>query len=166
MRTSTFAMASSRAIAMFASLCCSVCTTNGYAVSPARRAKSNSAVSGRRAIPELEGARDKADAQVFIDRASSARISSVGGCVVEARGLSSMRSCASSSVTVSPRRAQASAATVPTEARADDDDVSALHFHGDYTDRRRSSCLHSSGSSPLHCCARPSLPHSPGRSVR
>src|ERR1041385_1298011 len=41
-------------------------------------------------------------------------ISRVGGCVVEARGLSLMRSSASSKVTSWPKRAQASAATVPT----------------------------------------------------
>src|SRR5690606_18283133 len=45
---------------------------------------------------------------------SSAMISSVGGCVVEARGLSSTASAASRSVTGCPKRAQARAATAPT----------------------------------------------------
>src|SRR4051812_48745256 len=47
-------------------------------------------------------------------RPSAAMISSVGGWVVEARGMSLIRASASSSVTLWPWRAQASAATLPT----------------------------------------------------
>src|SRR5262249_19554625 len=67
-------------------------------------------------------------------RPSSARISSVGGCVVEARGASSMRSCASSSVTVWPKRAAASAATLPTGPAPTTRMFRRCMDRGDYTE--------------------------------
>jgi len=60
-------------------------------------------------------------------RPSSARISSVGGCVVEARGLSSILSCASSSVTRG-RSARSQRSDRADRSRADHQDVAPLHF--------------------------------------
>ena len=73
-------------------------------------------------------------------RPSSARISSVGGCVVEARGLSSMRSSASSSVTVWPRRAAASAATPPTGPAPTTRMFRRCMDRGDYTEPVMEPC--------------------------
>src|SRR5258706_11670588 len=67
-------------------------------------------------------------------RPSSARISSVGGCVVEARGLSSTFGCASSSVTSWPKRAQASAATAPTGPAPTTRILRRGMVRGDYTE--------------------------------
>src|SRR3954467_5210602 len=125
----------SRPSAMLASLCCSVWTTNGKSVSPRSRSKSNSAM--RSSVGRSQNSKVRATSPTRRSssiRPSSARISSVGGCVVEARGASSMRSCASSSVTECPKRAAASAATLPTGPAPTTRMFRRCMDRGDYTE--------------------------------
>jgi hypothetical protein len=72
---------------MLASLCCSVWTTNGKSVSPRSRSKSNSAMRSSVGRSQNSKVRATSPTRMYSSiRPSSARISSVGGCVVEARG--------------------------------------------------------------------------------
>src|SRR5688572_19093044 len=124
---------------MLASLCCSVCTTKGYAVSPFRRSKSNSATRRRASRSQNWKVRDTRPTRRYSSiRPSSARISRVGGWVVEARGLSSILSFSYRRRTLKPRRAQARAATVPTGPAPTTMTFRRCIFRRDYTDRRRS----------------------------
>src|ERR1051325_9326376 len=135
MTVSAFAMALSRASAMLASLCCSVCTTNGKSVSPRSRSKSNSAMRWSVGRSQNSNVRATRPTRMYSSiRPSSARISRVGGCVVEARGASSMRSCASSSVTAWAKRAAASAATLPTGPAPTTRTFRRCMDRGDYTE--------------------------------
>src|SRR5262249_39830496 len=135
MTISVFTMRRMRSSAMLASLCCSVWTTNGKSVSPRRRSKSNSATRSSVGRSQNSKVRATRPTRMYSSiRPSAARISSVGGCVVEARGLSSMRSRASSSVTVWPRRAAASAATLPTGPAPTTRMFRRCMDRGDYTE--------------------------------